>query len=294
VFGTVKAAIIGICAGAGLLVVTRAASPETLLERGAYLVNTIAGCGRCHTPRDAAHKPMADMELAGGFEFDDGVIGHVVGPNITPDRETGIGSWTEAEVVSALRNGKRPDGTIIGPPMPIAFYRNLSDRDAAAIAAYLHSLKPVSHAVPRTQYKIPLPSTYGPLVTHVDEPAREDPLAYNAYFAGPLGHCLGCHTPFGKNGELLDMSQPYAGGRELPDYCHPGAVTVGRNITSDPDDGLGKWSDDDIKRALTAGIRPDGTRLSCTMPFEWYARLIPTDLDALVAFVRTVKPLKTP
>jgi hypothetical protein len=80
----------------------------------------------------------------------------------------------------------------------------------------------------------------------------------------------------------------------LPDYCHPGAVTVSRNITSDPDAGLGKWSDDDIKRALTAGIRPDGTRLSCTMPFEWYARLIPTDLDALVAFVRTVKPLKTP
>ena len=293
-FRTARTTIIAISTGAGLVAVAGAAAPETLLERGAYLVNTVVGCDRCHTPRDADHKPMADMELAGGFEFDDGVIGHIVGPNITPDRETGIGGWTEAQIITALRNGKRPDGTIIGPPMPIVFFRNLSDRDAAAIAAYLHNVKPVRHAVPRTQYKILLPPNYGPPVTHVEEPVRDDPLAYSAYLAGPLGHCLPCHTPFGKNGQLLDMSQPYAGGRESPDYCHPGAVTVGRNITSDPDDGLGKWSDDDIKRAMTAGIRLDGTRLACTMPFEWYAHLVPADLDALVAFVRTLKPLKTP
>jgi mono/diheme cytochrome c family protein len=136
----VGAAIVGICAGAALLVLARAGAPETLLERGAYLVNTVVGCDRCHTPRDSAHKPIADMELAGGFEFNDGVIGHIVGPNITPDRETGIGGWTEAQIITALRNGKRPDGTIIGPPMPIVFFRNLSDRDAAAIAAYLHSV----------------------------------------------------------------------------------------------------------------------------------------------------------
>jgi hypothetical protein len=63
------------------------------------------------------------MELAGGFAFDDGVIGHVVGPNITPDRETGIGKWTEGQIIAALRYGTRPDGTIIGAPMPIAAYR---------------------------------------------------------------------------------------------------------------------------------------------------------------------------
>ncbi len=93
--------------GAVLIAVTGGAG---LAERGAYLVTTVGACGNCHTPRDAAGKPMADMELAGGFEFDDGPIGHVVVRNITPDPETGIGKWTEAQIVTALRDGKRPDG----------------------------------------------------------------------------------------------------------------------------------------------------------------------------------------
>jgi mono/diheme cytochrome c family protein len=286
-------AIAAVFVTAALLSGATVARAEALLERGAYLVNTVAGCGRCHTPRDAAHKPIAEMDLAGGFDFDDGVIGHVVGPNLTPDRETGIGNWTEEQIIAALRGGKRPDGTIIGPPMPIFFYRQFSDRDVAAIAAHLRSIKPIRHAVVRTQYKMPLPSSYGPPVTHVEEPSRDDPVAYGAYLAGPPGHCVGCHTPFGKNGQLLDMSRAYTGGRELPDYCHPGAVTISRNITADPDDGLGKWSDDEIKRAITDGVRPDGTGLTCTMPFDWYAKMTPDDLDAMVAFVRTIKALKT-
>jgi len=70
--------------------------------------------------------------------------------------------------------------------------------------------------------------------------------------------------------------------------------TMSRNITSDPDDGLGKWSDDDIKRAIATGIRPDGTRLTHTMPYEWYSKVALADLNAVVAFLRTLKPLKTP
>jgi len=79
-----------------LICLTGTAAAETLVERGAYLVTTVAACGNCHTPRDAAGKPMANMELAGGSEFEDGQIGHVVVRNITPDPETGIGRWTEA------------------------------------------------------------------------------------------------------------------------------------------------------------------------------------------------------
>ena len=75
------AAITAICVGAMLLVFDRTGSTETLVQRGAYLVNTVAACGRCHTPRDAQGNPIAAMELAGGFAFDDGVIGHVVGPD---------------------------------------------------------------------------------------------------------------------------------------------------------------------------------------------------------------------
>jgi mono/diheme cytochrome c family protein len=263
---------------------------ETPRNRGAYLVTTIAGCGNCHTPRDKSGKAIAAQELAGGLEFDIPPA-HVVTPNITPDAETGIGRWSEAEIVTALRDGKRPDGTIIGPPMPIEFYRQLSDADAAAIAAYLKSLKPIRHAVARTQFKIPLPPAYGAAVGHVEAPPRTDKVAYGAYLAGPVGHCMECHTPFAEPGRL-DLNRLGAGGRELPVFEHDGAITVSRNITPDRESGIGKWSDAQIKRAITAGVRPDGTRLVRTMAFDWYAKISPQDLDAIVAYLRSLKPVK--
>ena len=287
------AAIIAICVGATLLVFDRTGSTETLVQRGAYLVNTVAACGRCHTPRDAQGNPIAAMELAGGFEFDDSAIGHVVGPNITPDRDTGIGKWTEGQIIAALRYGTRPDGTIIGPPMPIAAYRDISDSDLTAIAKYLHSMRPVRHPVARTQYKT-APSAQDQATIHVEAPLPRDKLAYGAYLAGPVGHCYGCHTILRADGSSLDRRWLYAGGRELPDYGDVTRQVVSRNITPDPADGIGKWSDAEIKRAITAGIRPDGTRLARTMPSHWYKGIATADLDALVAFLRTVKPLKTP
>ena len=267
-----------------------AASAEDLRARGAYLVNTIAGCGNCHTPKDASGRAIAGKELSGGLEFDIPPA-HVVTPNITPDRETGIGKWSDAQIITALRDGKRPDGTIIGPPMPLEFYREISDHDAAAIAAYLRTLRPSGHVVARTQYKIPLPPGYGPPVTHVAEPPRSDKVAYGGYLAGPVGHCMACHTPFGAPGQF-DMSRAGAGGQELPVFDKSGGTTVSRNITPDPENGIGKWSDAEIKRAITTGIRPDGTKLADTMPFAWYAKIAPADLDAIVAYLRSLKPLK--
>jgi len=287
------AAIAAICVGVALCVFDRTGASDTLQQRGAYLVNAVAACGRCHTPRDAQGNPIAAMELAGGFEFDDGVIGHVVGPNITPDRDTGIGTWTEGQIFTALRYGTRPDGTIIGPPMPIAAYRDIADSDLTAIAKYLRSMKPVRHPVARTQFKSP-PSPQDPTTIHVEAPPPQDKLAYGAYLAGPVGHCYGCHTILRADGSSLDRRWLYAGGRELPDYGDVTRKVVSRNITPDPVDGIGTWSDADIRRATTTGIRPDGTRLARTMPSHWYKGITGADLDAIIAFLRTVKPLKTP
>src|SRR3977135_2894193 len=161
------AAITAICVGAPLSALAPTFASSTLVQRGAYLVNPFAACGRCHTPRDAQGNPIAAMELAGGFEFDDGVIGHVVGPNITPDRDTGIGKWTEGQIIAALRYGTRPDGTIIGAPMPIAAYRDISDSDLTAIAKYLHSMRPIRHSVARKKFKTP-PSSQDPTTIHVE------------------------------------------------------------------------------------------------------------------------------
>lgn len=135
----------------GMATLATPAAAETAIERGDYLVNTIGSCGNCYTRDAASHIPGA--ALSGGHTFDED-YGYIIGPNITPDQPTGIGDWTDADIVTALRDGKRPNGTIIGPPMPAIVYRQLSDGDAEAIAAYLRSRQPVSHHVDRSQYKI--------------------------------------------------------------------------------------------------------------------------------------------
>jgi mono/diheme cytochrome c family protein len=266
----------------------QARSGEAPVERGSYLVNTIGACGSCHG-RDASGNMRTDNTLAGGFVFNgiEPELGHVIAPNITPDRDTGIGKWSEADIVAALRNGKRPDGSIIGPPMPIPVYRELSDQDATAIAAYLLSVKPVKNSVEKSQYKVPLPPDSGPPVTDVDSPLPTDKVAYGGYLA-TVGHCELCHTPPATD-KPFNMDLAFAGGRPFPSFSGIPA-TVSRNITSDPDQGLGKWSDQDIKNAITKGIRPDGTKLTGPMPFDWYAKMTPTDIDAIIAYLRTIRP----
>ena len=121
-----------------LCLTTLAVRAETPLERGTYLMQSIVACGNCHTPKDRDGKPIADREFAGGFVIDAPVF-HSVSPNITPDKETGIGNWTDDQIVNAIRNGKRPDGTTIGPLMPIAYYRNLSGCDVSCALALSHA-----------------------------------------------------------------------------------------------------------------------------------------------------------
>lgn len=113
-----------------------------MLERGTYLMESVVACGNCHTAKGG---PMARHELAGGFQMKEGPIDAIT-PNLTPDKETGIGNWTDAQLMVAIRDGKRPDGSLIGPPMPYDMYRGLSDRNTKAIIAYLRNLKPVKNA----------------------------------------------------------------------------------------------------------------------------------------------------
>jgi mono/diheme cytochrome c family protein len=126
----------------------QAAADKKAIERGKYLV-TFGGCFDCHTPGYFLGRPDMERYLGGsdvGFEIPG--LGVFVAPNLTPDPETGLGKWSEAEIVTALQTGKRPDGRELAPIMPWRSFANLTKADAHAIAAYLKSLKPVSHQVP--------------------------------------------------------------------------------------------------------------------------------------------------
>ncbi len=264
------------------------AAAETLLERGTYLMRGIVACGNCHTP-SGPDGPVADMEMAGHLAVKSEAF-TAYAPNIKLDPETGIGGWSDDDIVAAIREGRRPDGSIIGPPMPIVLYRGISDRDAAAIVAYLRGLPPVRNAVPKSEYRIPLPPAYGPPVAAVAEVPKNDRLAYGAYLAGPLGHCIECHSPPVKG--IPDIEhQTGAGGFS---FEGPWGVSVSSNITPHPDDGIAAYTDDEIKTIITTGRRPDGTMLLPPMGFGYYSTIAEDDLDAVVAYLRQLKPLPNP
>jgi mono/diheme cytochrome c family protein len=261
------------------IVLSSAAGAETPLERGTYLMQSIVACGNCHTPK-GPNGEIPGMELAGGFKFDEPPF-TAYASNITPDKETGIGNWTDAQLIKAIREGIRPDGSIIGPPMPIVLYRGLSDNDAKAIVAYLRNIKPVKNEVPKSEYRIPLPPAYGPPVGRVVDVAKSDKVAYGAYLAGPAGHCVECHTPMGQRGRDF-QNKLGAGGFE---FHGPWGTSVAVNITPT---GLKKRSDAEIKKMVTTGTRSDGSRMLPPMAYPYYANINAEDLDAIVAYLRTL------
>lgn len=113
---------------------------ETPVERGRYLVNTILACGNCHTPKDAEGRPLEARELAGGGLSFDLPFFAGTASNITPDRETGIGSWTDTEIARAITRGVSRDGRALGPPMGYHWYAGLNAEDVAALVAWLRTV----------------------------------------------------------------------------------------------------------------------------------------------------------
>ena len=260
---------------------------EALVARGDYLVNGIVACGNCHTPRNADTTFITNMDLAGAFQVERSEF-TAYAPNITQDRETGIGAWSDDEIILAIREGVRRDGTIIGPPMPISSYRDISDTDVRAIVAYLRTVAPIQNSLPRSVYNIPLPESYGPSVGRVPDVSRDDSVAYGAYLGITLGHCMECHTPRSK--EALDISRTGAGGTVFQKPHGMQLTAVAANITPHPEQGLGGWTDDEMKRVITQAISRDGRQLLPAMPFYYYKNISEEDLDALIAYLQSIPP----
>ena len=143
------AVLISILVAVGTTNLSSAASEAELIARGKYLV-TIGNCTDCHTDGFLLGQPSEERYLAGAQNgwFIPG-LGVMYPPNLTPDPETGLGKWSKRDIVRALKEGVRPDGSAINPPMPIVNTRMLTDEDAYAIASFLKSMKPVRHKTPK-------------------------------------------------------------------------------------------------------------------------------------------------
>lgn len=271
---------------------TKGSAPKAdpVVDRGAYVVG-LAGCALCHTPIDwTAMRPMMDKAFAGGMKMKED-FGEWVSPNITPDPETGIGKWSDEQIIASFRDGVRPDGTKVHPIMPYPFYNNMTDDDAKAVVAFLKVQKPVVSKIERNKLppmEIPLPPP-----NRVDP--KDDPVGHGAYLA-TIMHCVMCHTPMTEKGP--DFKKAFAGGFEMKMPPEMGDMASGQlfssNITSDPETGIGKWTEQDIVNAITKMVRPDGKPILGPMMFyaAAWSQMTPEDAAAIAKFIKTIPPIK--
>jgi len=255
---------------------------DTPVERGSYLVNTIMTCANCHSPKGPPDV-VAGKDFSGGLRFDEPPF-DVTAPNITPDKDTGIGTWSAADLKKTMLSGVRPNGVPLAVVMPTGFYGILLPSDLDAIVAYLQSIKPVSNKVPVPIYKMDVKRQIFPGAEKPIDPADLNDQVKRGHYLATIGHCMECHTPL-LNGAQDFQNSLGKGGREFPG---PWGVSVSRNITSSKAKGVGDWSDADIKRAITQGVDKDGNKLKGPMGYQYYAHMTDADLDAVIAWLRTV------
>jgi mono/diheme cytochrome c family protein len=259
----------------------------SVVDKGEYLARA-ADCMVCHTAKDGA-------PYAGGRAF---VLpfGTLYSTNITPDTETGIGKYTDADFLNAVHKGVGRDNTKLYPAMPYPSYTYMSNEDALAIKAYLFTLKPLHAPAPQNTLMFPFnqrglmgiwAALFNPDIRYEPNAERSDEWNRGAYLAEAMGHCGECHTPrnlaFALNNRKKFAGTIQAGWRAY-------------NITPNHSSGVGSWSDSDLAHYLSTG-HADG-RGTASGPMgeavdESLSHLSPSDINALVAYLRTVPDVAT-
>jgi len=255
------------------------------VKRGQYLAKA-GGCVGCHTEEREGATPFA-----GGRALKT-PFGTFYGPNITPDQKAGIGRWSEAEFIQALRHGVRPDGANYFPAFPYPSFTRITDADLKDLWAYLRSLPPSARANQPHDLRFPfgwrwlvwiwkwLFFTPGPLQP---DPAKSGILNRGAYLVDALGHCGECHTP-----------RNFLGGSKKSRYLAGGLLPDGKAVPNLTPTRLKKTSDKDLKDFLQTGQTPDGDVVAESMGEvirNTTSQLTPPDLEALLAYLRSIAPL---
>jgi mono/diheme cytochrome c family protein len=258
--------------------------------RGRYIFGATGGCG-CHTVPDG---PVN----AGGRRYD-GPFGTVHSTNITPDRQTGIGTWTDAEIVAAIRTGRRPDGERLLPVHPYPVFNGMAQEDLQVLVAFLRTVPPVARRNEPRRITVPLfesvflPAWLAAFAPRETPPAKAPTsgVARGEYLVRAVAHCGECHTPRTMT-MAPDTSRFLAGTATGPE----GATVP--NITPDPETGIGKWTVEEIAEYLGTGLKPDGDLAGGLMAeaidgtLAGYKDLAPADRTAIAQFLKSVSAVK--
>jgi mono/diheme cytochrome c family protein len=271
----------------GLVWSTQAQGP---VERGAYVFRASGGCS-CHT----------DIERDGDFMAGGRGIatpfGTIYATNITPDKETGIGTWSEADFIRSMTEGVAPDGSHYYPVFPYTSFTRMTARDLSDLKAYLFSLPPIkkenlaNDLAPPFSWRFTLGFwkllhfARGPFATN---PEQSDEWNRGAYLVEALAHCGECHTPRTATGGLQE-NLAYAGSAEGPEG------ELAPNITPDKETGIGTWSSADITWYLQNGFEPEGDSaqgLMWELIEHGYQHLSEDDLAAMAVYLRGLEPIE--
>jgi mono/diheme cytochrome c family protein len=266
------------------------ATPERM-ARGKYLVNGVTGCFACHTDADLS-KPgtpaIAGREGSGHIWAPEGTP-WLVAPNITPDKETGAGNWSDDTLARAIREGIGHDGRALFPIMPYPDYRLMSDEDLASIIVYLRTVPAIRNQIPTTRMPFPLnflmQNMPQPVTAAVPAPDQSTPVARGAYLVR-MGACADCHTPQEKGEPLPGLD--FAGGFILKGAN--GEEVASANITPAAS-GIGYYNEASFVQAMRTG-KVGVRHLHSEMPWVFYRNMNDDDLKSVFAFLQTLKPIK--
>jgi len=212
----------------------------------------------------------------------------LVAPNITPDVETGAGSWTDAQLAQAIREGIGHDGRRLFPMMPYMNFRNMADEDLASVIVYLRSIEPVRNLVPKTVLPDPVKAglpPHQPITASVAGPDMSDPVARGKYLV-TLGNCMSCHTPMNKQGQPL-MQLAFAGGLR---FKGPWGEVSSANITPDAS-GISYYDEALFVKTLRTG-QVGARKLNSIMPWGYFRNMTDEDLKSIYAYLRTLTPVQ--
>lgn len=284
-------------------------SPADSIARGRYLANGIGRCFWCHSPLNDGDPATPRPETLGAGDTLDPQT-PVVAPNLTPDPETGLGHWSDAEVVRAIREGVGRGGQQLRGDHPSAYYSVMTDEDAAAVVAYLRSLRPVKRSLPRSVPASHRTETVQPPSRPAKSSDLRTPLERGRYLV-QLGECLGCHTTTTKDGTPL-RTHSFGGGRRFrvekgfgfevsPDpsftaaakagSTDQGTIVASANLTQDPS-GIAFYTEDVFIQTLRTGRVAGVRRLSSAMPWVFFKNLTDDDLEAIFAYLKTVPAVR--
>ena len=266
-------------------------------ERGRYLFRIAVSCG-CHGDNLAGYKrgnPPTLPDAAPFGERFDGPFGSVPSSNITSDQETGIGGWSDEELITGIRTGVRPDGAPLFPIMPYPSYSGMADQDVRDLVAYLRTVPAVKNEVPAKQLNPPPPGVEPPPLPPLQKAPATAPTSpperRGEYLALSLAHCNICHSTTAP--DMTPLPGHYLAGNVMP---VSGELALIPNITPDEKTGIGSWSADDIAAFLKTGSKPNGTIAYGLMKdlIEKYGlkHLTDGDAKAIGLYLKTIPPVK--